>query len=102
VAFADLWVQNRSTFRPRGARLIRQELRMKGVDDRIVREATEGMEEDEIAYRCGQKRARSLPAGDYTEFRRRLGAFLLRRGFDYDVVERTVRRLWDELARQVP
>jgi regulatory protein len=34
---------------------------------------------------------------DYMTFRTRLGSFLQRRGFDYEIVARTVKALWKEL-----
>ena len=35
---------------------------------------------------------------DFKTFRLRLGAFLQRRGFSYEIATRTVRELWQELT----
>ena len=38
--FAQAWVENRSTFRPRSRRMMAMELRQKGLDDEAVASAT--------------------------------------------------------------
>ena len=95
-AFARYWVENREQFRPRGARALRSELRRKGVPPTAVEKALEGIDEAESAYRAAGSRVRRLSHLDYQAFRRRLGGFLQRRGFAYDVVRETVERLWHE------
>jgi regulatory protein len=96
-AFARYWVENRESFRPRGRRSLRFELHRKGVPDAVVESATREIDETESAYRAAQDRAQRLSSLDYPIFRRRLGGFLQRRGFDYEVVKETVDRLWREL-----
>ena len=95
-AFARYWVENREAFRPRGQRSLRFELRRKGVPDAVVEEAIEEVDEAESAYRAARDRARQLSHLDYQVFYRRLSGFLQRRGFDYEVVKETVKRLWLE------
>jgi len=58
----------------------------------------DGIDDEESAYRAAQKRGRTLAKEDYETFRRKLGAFLRRRGFSYEVVSRTTERLWQELG----
>jgi regulatory protein len=96
-AFARYWVENRESFRPRGRRALRFELRRKGVADAVVESAMSEIDERESAYRAAQNRAKRLSSLDYQVFRRRLGGFLQRRGFDYEIVKETVDRLWREL-----
>ncbi len=95
-AFARYWVENREAFRPRGMRALRMELRRKGVADAAIAEATQGLDEVAGAYQAALGRARRLRDLDRETFRRRMSAFLLRRGFDYDTVKETVERLWRE------
>lgn len=96
-AFAQYWVENREQFRPRGARSLRFELRLKGVSDSLAEQAVEVVDETESAYRAAQARAQRLRGLEREVFRRRLGGFLQRRGFNYEVVKETVERLWKEL-----
>ncbi len=99
-AFARYWVENRELFRPRGTRALRYELRQKGVADGVIERVLEGIDETDSAYRAAGERARRLSKADYQTFRQRLGGFLQRRGFGYDIVKQTVDRLWRE--RQGP
>jgi regulatory protein len=98
--FASFWAENREQYSPRGARAIKNELRMKGVNREVVDELISDEKDEEFALRAGRKKALSLlhnPSMDYITFRTRLGSFLQRRGFNYEVVARTVKALWKEL-----
>ena len=97
-AFARYWVENRGAFSPRGARALQAELRAKGVDQARIAEVLDEKDEgeDERAYQAGLKRLRLLARCDEDEFRKRLCAFLQRRGFDYETARATAERLWAE------
>lgn len=99
-AFAGFWIENREQFSPRGSRALRNELRLKGVDRELVDEMVDEEQDEARALLAGRKKALSLlhqPAMDYATFRNRLGSFLQRRGFGYDVATRTVKALWQEM-----
>jgi regulatory protein len=99
-AFAGFWIENREQFSPRGARALKNELRMKGVDREVVDELVDEEQDEQRALLAGRKKAISLahlPGMDYATFRTRLGSFLLRRGFGYEVATRTVKALWREV-----
>ena len=96
--FARSWVDSRDRTSPRSRRLISSELRAKGVDAGLAAQSVAGADDQDAAYRAAVRRARSRQALPYVEFRRRLGGFLLRRGFEYEVVKRVVARLWQENA----
>ncbi|MBI2864128.1 MAG: RecX family transcriptional regulator [Chloroflexi bacterium] len=95
-AFVKYWVENRRTFKPCGGRLLGLELRQKGVDAETIRETVGEVDEEAAAYNAGKKKSRSLTGCDERQFRQRLGAFLQRRGFDYEDATRVTARLWDE------
>jgi len=102
-AFAEFWIETRGQFNPRGAHALKNELRMKGVEREVVDELVDDEQDEERALRAGRKKAMSLvnvPNMDYARFRNRLGPFLQRRGFGYDVTTRTVRALWEELKEE--
>ncbi|HYL45127.1 MAG TPA: RecX family transcriptional regulator [Ktedonobacteraceae bacterium] len=99
-AFTSFWVENREKFSPRGARSLKNELRMKGVERDVVDEMVTDENDEERALLAGRKKALSLvrlPNMDFAIFRTRLGSFLQRRGFGYEVSTRTTRALWREL-----
>jgi len=95
--FARAWVENRNTFRPRGRRALAMELRQKGIDDETIQSTLEGLDEETLAYEAGLKKASRLGALEWSDFRKKLGDFLSRRGFSYSVTASTVKRLWDEM-----
>lgn len=95
-AFATFWKENRESCNPRGQRLLRLELSKKGVSQEVITEVLEGIEEEESAYRAAKKKERSLQKEDYDNFKRKLGSLLRRRGFSYEVIKRTVERIWRE------
>jgi regulatory protein len=95
--FAQEWVENRSTFRPRSRRMLALELRQKGVEDEVIQETLEQSGTDEtLAYEAAVRYAKRLETLDWEEFRKRLSGFLGRRGFSYGTVSATVRRVWAE------
>jgi regulatory protein len=96
-AFANYWVDNRTTFRPRSKRLLRAELRQKGLGDEAVQSALAEVDDAGAAYNLARQRANRFSGLEYMDFRRKLGAFLARRGFDYDTIEPVVERVWKEL-----
>ncbi len=97
-AFALTWVESRQRARPRGARLLRAELRQKGVEREIIDQAIDdaGGDERALARAAACQKLSTLKAADYGEFGRKLGGFLLRRGFGSEVVWEVVRELWAE------
>jgi regulatory protein len=95
--FASAWVENRSTFRPRGRRALALELRQKGIDDSTIESALEDVDEESLAHEAGQKKARKLRVQEWSEFRKKMSDFLARRGFSYSVIAPIVSRLWSEI-----
>jgi len=100
AAFARFWTDNRQSFSPRSRRMTRIELQRKGVTRDIVDDAVSAIDDEESAYRAAAGRLRSLRNADYEQFLRRLGSYLARRGFGYDVIRRTVERAWKEAEHQ--
>lgn len=112
-AFARRWVENRQLYRPRGPGALRNELRRKGINAALIERA---LSDEEL---IGDTEAQALEAArrvlrkytdasDYASFSRRLGGYLLRRGFTSDTIRPILVRLWresrsdepDELAEQ--
>jgi regulatory protein len=98
AAFAQFWRESRENVSPRSRRLIRSELLFKGVDAETATATVEDVDDEEAAYTAAAKRLRALDATDYDAFHRRLGGFLTRRGFSYDVTRRTLERCWREIG----
>jgi regulatory protein len=96
AAFARFWKENRASFRPRSQHLTRLELRQKGLNADIIETVIADIDDSDSAYRAAQSRVRRLATLDHQNFRRRLGEYLRRRGFGYEVINHTVARLWQE------
>lgn len=96
TAFAEYWVEQRASHRPRGARLLKQELRQKGVSQDVLSEAIPDGDDPDGAYRAAHRKASSLRALDERTFKQRLGGFLQRRGYGYETIRPVVHRLWQE------
>jgi regulatory protein len=94
--FAQRWVENRSEFRPRGRRALSYELRQKGIPNQIIDEVVEQIDEAELAYQAALKRSEKLSQFQWPVFRKKMYAYLSRRGFSYDTAANIVNRVWEE------
>ncbi|MDP6597696.1 MAG: regulatory protein RecX [Candidatus Poribacteria bacterium] len=97
--FARKWVDRRRKSTPRGKRVLRFELRGKGVDtstiDHVLSEVDES-DETESALRISRKHARRYKSLAPHVAKRRLQELLLRRGFGYDIIQRVTATLETE------
>jgi len=98
-AFAGFWIEDRESFKPRGKRLLQQELRLRGVGPEIVATHLESLDEEDSAIRAARRKAQSLSGADYRTFATRIGGFLQRRGFSYDIIKTVTHRLWTGIAQ---
>ncbi|MEO8251834.1 MAG: regulatory protein RecX [Chloroflexota bacterium] len=104
VAFTRWWAEQRDRHAPRGRRMVESELRSRGVprdvlealrgeelaEPALAAEAIPGSEAERAAAALARHlRGRPLP-GD-TKAVQRVGAFLMRRGFDPETVRATLR-----------
>ncbi|MCI0832565.1 MAG: RecX family transcriptional regulator, partial [Chloroflexi bacterium] len=97
-AFAEAWTESRQRNSPRGRRMLLAELAQKGIEREVAQASVAALDEEAAALRAGGKRARTLGGREFREFRRRLGDFLARRGFGYDVCEAAIKQLWAEVG----
>jgi SOS response regulatory protein OraA/RecX len=71
-------------------------LKDKKVAQEVVEQVTEDIDDDSNAYKLGCSRMQMLAHLDYPDFHRRLSNYLGYRGFNYEVIKRTVALLWQE------
>jgi len=95
--FAQMWVENRNTFRPRSKRALEIELRQKGLNQEVIQATLSDVDEDALAYEAGLKRATRFKGLEWSEFRKKLSEFLARRGFSYSTIAPVVSRIWNEM-----
>jgi regulatory protein len=93
--FARVWIEDRLTQRPCGARRLQAELRARGVARPIAEEAVAALlprtVEDDLATRQAVGQWRRLRRYPPAVARRRLAAWLQRRGFRGEVIARVLR-----------
>jgi regulatory protein len=96
--FAELWIENRLAHRPRGKRMLEQELRQKGIDRQIVDETVAGMDIDDraAALELARKRLKSVQSLPLDERKKKMTGILARRGFDYGVIRATLETVLGE------
>lgn len=95
--FAESWVEQRQTSRPKSRRALAHELREKGVDREIIETTLEDAEIDELsdARQLAATKWRKERSQEPDRRRQRTAAFLARRGYGWDVAKQVL----DELAR---
>lgn len=99
--FARWWIEQRTKFSPRGLRLIKIELRQKGISDELIELGTKNQElgkEDDLtlAKDLVRKKLPRYKNLEKKEICQKLGAFLARRGFDWDIIKQSI----DEVIRE--
>ena len=100
LQFARDWIQNRTRTNPMGGRRLLQELRQKGIPKEVVEEALEefrgSVDERELALQVAAGRVGIYAKNDTETARRKLAAYLLRRGFSPDDVRNAVEQVLKE------
>mgnify|MGYP006292988203 CR=1 FL=1 len=92
--FARLWIRSRIRFKPRSSWLIGRELREKGIKEEmigpILEEEYPAEEEREAVRSLAARRIRYYRRDNRETARRKLYAYLARRGFSGDMISKAV------------
>lgn len=87
--FAKIWIES-GIKRPLGIRRLRQELRMKGIDKEIIdtqiNEIKKSYSEEDIVTNITQDKLNKIKGIEPQKAKKRVYAYLLRRGFSPEVV----------------
>jgi len=97
TAFANWWIEQRTLIKLKPKRIIKMELRQKGIDDELIDELLEKTDET-VSDLTKAKRIVEKKLSKYKKFqgfekRNKLGRFLQSRGFDYDTIKDALRDL---------
>ena len=88
--FAAYWVEGRTKRKPIGSLALKRELQKKGLKDefaeKIVEERRSSCDEYEMAKRVALDRMDKMQDVDKKKAKKRLYDYLIRRGFEFDVV----------------
>lgn len=93
--FARSWVLNRARLKPKGKVLLKIELRQKGISDELIQKVLDEVQEeipDELSQAKSLiiKRMERMKGAPRDEIYSRVGGFLSRRGFSWDVVKKAI------------
>lgn len=102
AAFAQFWLENRENFRPRSRQLLGLELKQKGIETETIAQTIAEVDDEHSAYHAAQRKARTLTGLDRHSFRKRLGTFLRRRGFSFELINHTIDQVWQEHVKSQP
>jgi regulatory protein len=102
TAFARYWVENRQAYRPRGVGALRDELRRKGIGADVTAEVLDDAltgDEAASAWELARGALRKYAGSqDRNAFTRRMGSYLQRRGYTFEVIRPIVDQLWAEVS----
>jgi len=97
-AFARWWVEQRSTFRPRGIRMLKYELRRKGIDrdliEKTIKENRSPATDLLLAEKLVQKKLSRLKNLPEAEAKKKLYRSLLQKGFSFEVLQKAVAKFF--------
>lgn len=93
--FAKSWIRSRARTRPRGKRLLQFELQQKGISDELILKALNEQDEDvpdELtqAKNLIARRVEKLRGEPRQVIYQKVGAFLARRGFGWDIIKKAI------------
>jgi len=94
--FARRWIASRDQIAPRGARLLRQELRQKGIEADLAEQTLieADLDDLETARQLAERRMDRLRDLPQDTARRRLAGYLERRGFSHETMRKIDREFF--------
>ncbi|MGB9706803.1 MAG: regulatory protein RecX [Microgenomates group bacterium] len=92
-AFAQWWIEQRTTFRPKGKIALKVELKQKGIAPEIIEKELEKIDELKLAKKAIQKKLEIYRRLSSQDFRQKISTFLSYRGFSWQ----TIKKILDNL-----
>lgn len=94
-AFAGSYVAGLSRRRPEGRLRTRARLKQKGLSDEIIDETLSSSDQKALCLSAAEKKLRSL-SGPPDAIKKKLTTFLINRGFDWETIRETVKKVTSE------
>lgn len=93
--FTKWWIESRTKFKPRALRLIKMELKQKGIDKDLIEEVVENLESniDDLASarKLIERRIKKYQGLERNEKFTKVSRFLASRGFNYDIIKEIIK-----------
>lgn len=108
--FAKMWIRSRTEFKPKGERLIRLELKQKGISKDLIDEALVSFDEDQqhhseearddrvLAKELLEKKRKKYEGMEKQERFNKAGSMLARRGFDLDDIKWAIDQVFGKMV----
>ncbi len=102
-AFARLWVEQRQRARPRARWVLERELARRGVPQEAIQAALEGVQDQDLLQQALQRALRRYRGLPESEARRKIVAYLRRRGFGFEAIEEALEHIpWNANEEREP
>jgi len=99
--FARFWVEQRNQFKPLAPRALRYELLRKGIPENTIESVLDGaVDAESAALQAARSKARRMQRLNEEDFRKKMAAFLQRRGFSWPVVRDVLDKLQQEMFQE--
>lgn len=95
--FIDLFIRDRIAIKPKGKRVLIRELKLKGIKDELIEEyfSQNSLDEESLALKILEKRWLRFKSLDSQKRFEKSVRFLMNRGFEYDLIKKTIDKLED-------
>lgn len=96
--FIELWVAGRNALKPKGAYALKNELLQKGIPKNLIEEYFENLPADNeiMANKALLPKWRIIKLLPKERRFQKAASFLLRRGFEYEIVKKVIQRFEEE------
>lgn len=96
--FAKWWIEQRTKVRPRALRIIKFELKQKGIEKDLVEDVLENSDLDlesefDKALKLAQRRIVRYKKEDPKKLYEKMARYLASKGFDFDIIKKVIDQL---------
>lgn len=88
--FARWWVEQRTSFKPKGKKALKAELKNKGIEEKIIEEVLKEVDELALAKKAIQKKIKVWRNLSPLDFCQKITTFLAYRGFSWAVIKKII------------
>ncbi len=102
--YCQMFINDKLNISKHGLRKIKEALYYKGIDKEIIEEKIKNISQDgeeERAYILGEKKLMNIKETDTRKKAAKLSSYLIGRGFEYETVNKTVRKLLNKEADDI-
>ena len=90
LEFAQWFVKSRTSTKPKAGRIIKMELKQKGIDEETIGDLKLTVDDLDNAKKLVNKKMDKYEGLKRQELYEKLGGFLARRGFNWDIIKKAI------------